>query len=193
MSKDEVTQIIKFLSAQKNEKLHSTDEDYQLVVLAYNEPPELSDFRFSLRWCCWRFKSFGTCSSVVRYFTRQTNTASRYGTTESSKRTSPLNSALHRKTKSLVTDTTYKHTDAKAERSNTLSPLLPSFIILQSYNDTLITFCKLTGKYNKTNRQCETASRNVITTKWLAHFLCKYHVQKHTHSTAISQGSVTVI
>jgi hypothetical protein len=52
MSKDEVTQIIKFLSAQKNEKLHSTDEDYQLVVLAYNEPPELSDFRFSLRWCC---------------------------------------------------------------------------------------------------------------------------------------------
>jgi len=47
------------------------------------------------------------------------------------------------------------HTDPQAEQSNMLSPLLPSFITLQSY-DTLNTFCKLTGKYNKTNRQCET-------------------------------------
>jgi len=48
------------------------------------------------------------------------------------------------------------HTDAQAEQSNLPSPLLPSFIILQSFNDTLNTFCKLTGKYNKTNQQCET-------------------------------------
>ena len=48
------------------------------------------------------------------------------------------------------------HTAAKNTAVKCASPLFPSFIILQSYNDTLNTFCKLTGKYNKTNQQCET-------------------------------------